>query len=512
MKERFDYFKNIENKYKSKISTNKALVIRLDGRNVCKNKNINILNENKGFASTMKIVAEKISSNYGCIVYVASDEINIIIDNTINIIRKFKSSDTQKISSLISQEVFFYFNKFFKEQLVYFDSRCFSIEKNKIMSYLKYRRNCSINVLTQYFAKLYLDKEKRINLSLKELDEILINEVDEYSKRSKYQREGLAYYLGNKLDIENIDKIMKSQNLIFISNSNIENKRLMKIFINKNYKDKSKNNLIIDTYNNLYLSEDRNVIIDLNSNYYLNMFDNDEELTMNLFLQLFNIYDSDESTDISSKNNKFIHEKSTELLINSIKVIKRLYKENTNMNHLYELVLNENDKGLNIINDFKSNNKTEEDIEIANYFYDEYFNPKKETFLYTVECRLFVDYLLNNKLINKFTLKDKDKLYIKDALEKHKNIVIQYNYRNLTLDEKIMYSTILNSIYTYINNFNIFINGFEYIHIDFERFDFLEYLKKDNKLMLTLDLSRFVKENTSYQDILEKISYEKIYI
>lgn len=207
--ERFDYFKNIENRYKSKISLNKPVIVRLDGKNVCKNKDINILDEsNNSFASVLKRTAKYISYKYKCYVFVASDELNLIFCNPRILYKNFKSIDTQKITSLLSQEVFHYFNKYFKQQLVYFDARAFSIPQEKFRSYLVYRRNCAKNVLTQYFAKLYLDKEYRVNLKLEEIEENLNQRCPEFKDRSVYNVEGLLYSNGERFKISELIDVL----------------------------------------------------------------------------------------------------------------------------------------------------------------------------------------------------------------------------------------------------------------------------------------------------------------
>lgn len=203
---KFNYFKNIETKYKSNISSNKTLIIRLDGRNVCGNKNLNLLDETDGSLSdSMKKVAQYMSEEYNCIVYVGSDEINIIIRNPKIIINKYESQETHKIASLISQEVFLKFNSFYKGPTeIFFDARCFSIPNNKFLSYLKYRYKATINVLTVYFAKNKVPTIKRnVGMSLKNLDKKL-RKYEEYNNRSIYQKEGLSYYSGIKYETMNL--------------------------------------------------------------------------------------------------------------------------------------------------------------------------------------------------------------------------------------------------------------------------------------------------------------------
>lgn len=198
MQERFDYFKNIENKYKSKISLKNPVIIRLDGRHICSNKNIDLLNEDKGgFSYALKGTAEYFSDKYGCAIYCSSDELNFIIEEPKILEQEFESVDTQRISSLISQEIFEYFNGLYKNKpSVYFDARCFVIPKNKVKSYLLYRRNCEKNVLTIYFSKDRISHGERAYVELSKLDKMLSEKFKEYNERDTFQTEGLIYYYG----------------------------------------------------------------------------------------------------------------------------------------------------------------------------------------------------------------------------------------------------------------------------------------------------------------------------
>lgn len=59
-----DYFNEIQKKYTMKLSSNKTLVIRLDGKDVTKDENINFLYSHKGsFLSALKDAAKYFSKN-----------------------------------------------------------------------------------------------------------------------------------------------------------------------------------------------------------------------------------------------------------------------------------------------------------------------------------------------------------------------------------------------------------------------------------------------------------------
>lgn len=211
----FNYFKTIEDKYKSKISVNKPLVIRLDGKNICSNKSINLLDETEGsFSDILKKTCKHFSDKFSCIVYFATDEINMIFQNPKMLQMIYKSIDTQKIVSLISQEVFNYFNKNYnKYNPIYFDARCFNIPKWKVRSYIKYRRQFGKNVLTTYYAKQRLPYFDRRGLSLIKLEQIMQEKFDDFNKRTSFQIEGGIYSSGADLTIEEMLNSLEKENI-----------------------------------------------------------------------------------------------------------------------------------------------------------------------------------------------------------------------------------------------------------------------------------------------------------
>lgn len=205
----FNYFKTIEDKYKSKISVNKPVVIRLDGRHICSNKSINLLDETNGsFSDVLKKTCEYLSNRFSCIAYFATDEINLIFQKPKFLQMMYESIDTQRIASLISQEVFNYFNKNYEKNVydktIYFDARCFNIPEWKVASYIRYRRQCSKNVLTTYYAKQKLPYLNRRGLSLKKLEDVLMNKFMDFNTRTSFQIEGGIYSCGADLSIDEL--------------------------------------------------------------------------------------------------------------------------------------------------------------------------------------------------------------------------------------------------------------------------------------------------------------------
>ena len=77
-----DYFYEIQKKYTMKLSSNKTLVIRLDGKDVTKDENINFLYSHKGgFLYALKDAAKYFSKKYRCYAYCGTDEISFILEN-----------------------------------------------------------------------------------------------------------------------------------------------------------------------------------------------------------------------------------------------------------------------------------------------------------------------------------------------------------------------------------------------------------------------------------------------
>lgn len=96
-----------------KLSSNKTLVIRLDGKDVTKDENINFLYSHKGsFLSALKDAAKYFSKKYGCFAYCGTDEISFILENP-----KLLFEDIQSDTSYFSQETISVFSEYFYDFL-----------------------------------------------------------------------------------------------------------------------------------------------------------------------------------------------------------------------------------------------------------------------------------------------------------------------------------------------------------------------------------------------------------
>lgn len=209
---KFNYFKNIEDKYKTRISLNKPIIIRLDGKKITKNKEIDMLDESPGgFAHSLKKASSLISRKFNCIVLTSSDEINLVITNSSRLSRLYGAFECQKISSLISQDIGYIFNNHYKGDTILFDARTFNIPENKVPSYILYRLKSARNVQTIYFAKKLLTPSERIGKKLPEIEASLNSFSEEFKNRSDYKKHGCCFFRGEKIDtqviLDNFDNI-----------------------------------------------------------------------------------------------------------------------------------------------------------------------------------------------------------------------------------------------------------------------------------------------------------------
>jgi len=198
------YFRGIENKYSLRISLKKPLVIRVDGRNITKDRNISLLKKTENsfldcFEKTIKILSFK----YECLCYFGSDEASFIFEEPEKLLDSFsidktKDARVNEIVVLFTQEFFNIFNEMYNSaEKVFWHGICFSIEKEKINSYIKCRTLVIKDVMSAYFLKRMMVKnagrikiEDRISKSM---------EFDNYEKIKK-EEEGNLYLRGEKID------------------------------------------------------------------------------------------------------------------------------------------------------------------------------------------------------------------------------------------------------------------------------------------------------------------------
>lgn len=198
-----NYFNNIQRKYSMRVSRTETLVIRLDGKDVTKNKLIDLLdreNENS-FTNSLGKTVKYFTEKYNCFAIFGSDEVSFIFQNP-NLLLEDMTNDacnySNEIISGFSQYFFDYFNEFDKHKKVYWHGKCFSIPKDKIKSYIKYRSRIIQNVMTTYFLvkKGQYRGNERLEDRINKCKSLL-----NYDTFSDIER-GILYYNGTRIDLD----------------------------------------------------------------------------------------------------------------------------------------------------------------------------------------------------------------------------------------------------------------------------------------------------------------------
>lgn len=210
------YFFQIQSKYSMRVSFKNPLVIRLDGKDVTKNKKYDLLNNYEGnFRNTLEKTAEFFTKKYKCLAILGSDEISFIFTDPLVVISdldKEKWNTSNEIISVFSQYFFDYFNEQNKQSKVFWHGKCFSIKNEKINSYIKFRSSVIKNVMTTYFLSKYnikMGKEKQ------EKREIKCKKLQGYDVLEDIQN-GVLYLEGDRIDITefykgNIKKVKSTE-------------------------------------------------------------------------------------------------------------------------------------------------------------------------------------------------------------------------------------------------------------------------------------------------------------
>ena len=193
------YFFQIQSKYSMRVSFKNPLVIRLDGKDVTKNKKYDLLNNYEGnFRNTLEKTAEFFTKKYKCLAILGSDEISFIFTDPLVVISdldKEKWNTSNEIISVFSQYFFDYFNEHNKQSKVFWHGKCFSIRNEKINSYIKFRSSIIKNVMTTYFLSKYnikMGKEKQ------EKREIECKKLQGYEVLEDIQN-GVLYLEGDRI-------------------------------------------------------------------------------------------------------------------------------------------------------------------------------------------------------------------------------------------------------------------------------------------------------------------------
>lgn len=211
-----NYFRTMQEKYSMRVSSKEPLVIRLDGKGVTRNKELNLLDRHKGsFTYNIEKTVEYFTQKYKCLSIFGSDEVSFIFDNPEEIIidlDKEKNNRSNEIIAMFCQYFFDYFNNLNKNQKTFWHGKCFSIPRGKVNSYLKYRSKIIKNVMTTYFLK---KRNVMMGNSKMEEKEIECKKYGDYSILERIQ-DGILYYNGKEI---NLNEYYEG-NIVFIEKEN----------------------------------------------------------------------------------------------------------------------------------------------------------------------------------------------------------------------------------------------------------------------------------------------------
>lgn len=110
---------------------------------------------------------------------------------------KEKNNRTNEIISLFSQYFFDYFNNLNKNTKIFWHAKCFSINNDKINSYVKFRSKIIKNVLTTYFLK---HNDIHIGNAKMEYKEEICKKFTNYKVLQEIQ-DGILYFDGKRIDL-----------------------------------------------------------------------------------------------------------------------------------------------------------------------------------------------------------------------------------------------------------------------------------------------------------------------
>ena len=197
-----NYFYQIRKKYSMRLSTKTPLVINLDGKNVTKNKSLNIIDlYDSSFLNNLEKTAKYFSKKYSCLAILGADEISFIFENPILLINDLNSDNSNystEIISVFSQYFYDYFNNFDTHRKIFWHGKCFSIPSGKINSYIKYKSKLIQVLVTTYFLKNHhIVDAGRLPLQTKK---DMCKKYDDYTKTENIEK-GILYYNGDKIDI-----------------------------------------------------------------------------------------------------------------------------------------------------------------------------------------------------------------------------------------------------------------------------------------------------------------------
>lgn len=205
------YFDKIKNKYNLKLNRNQPIVIFLDGKDITKSFQHDLISENKNsFNDVFEQTIKYFSKKFDCIAISGVDEVSFIIENTekLNNFIGLKQYKVQDIVSTFSQYFYKYFNDKYVGTPIYWHCKCSNIPTGKIKSYIRYRSLTIFELNLTYFLKRKQFKNAG-KIALAEKKE-KCNEMPDYAQLKPFEK-GKLYINGQPVELGAFldDKIIK---------------------------------------------------------------------------------------------------------------------------------------------------------------------------------------------------------------------------------------------------------------------------------------------------------------
>lgn len=150
-----NHFKEIEHNSRIYLDPSKPLVIRLDGKNVTKDKENYDLTFKDGYACEAMNSAIRTLKGFGCEaeLYSITDEISIIIYDSISFFRNFEEPNQLYCSVIFLQRFLSFFRTF--SATTEFGISMFNLSVKDVSGYLKWRKEFGKNAAVVYAAKKF---------------------------------------------------------------------------------------------------------------------------------------------------------------------------------------------------------------------------------------------------------------------------------------------------------------------------------------------------------------------
>ena len=216
----FNYFYQIQKKYRIRLSTKTPLIVRLDAKNVTKNKVIDLIDTSKdSFLYYLEKTVKYFTKKYHCYAIIGADEVSFVFIDPMPFIKNLnavKHHNSERIVSLFSQYFFDFFNSFNNNRKIFWDVKCFSIPYDKATSYISYRSKSIKEIMVTYFLKTKGAKVRDVKMDEK---------IAQCSKFPDYKlldkiKDGFLYFNGDKIDL---NEFLNSGNIKIIENKTINN-------------------------------------------------------------------------------------------------------------------------------------------------------------------------------------------------------------------------------------------------------------------------------------------------